>query len=101
MWGSDPYFSSPPTKGKSSPSNTPIFPPISFILLSFVWLYIFFSTGHVLLSALNWCSACISVSEGVFLMHLWREMYSTSTCSSTIFQVPLKSFLFTHSHRTK
>ena len=31
-----------------------------------------------------WCSACTSVSEGVFLMYLWREMYSTSTYSSAI-----------------
>ena len=38
-------------------------PPSSFILPSFVWFYIFFS--QVLLSALRWCSACTSVSEGV------------------------------------
>ena len=56
--------------------------PSSFILESFVWFYIFFSTGQVLLVALSWCSACVSVSEGVFLMYLWREMYSMS--SSTI-----------------
>ena len=55
---------------------------------SFECLYILFSTGQVLLSTLSWCSACTSVSEGVFLMYPWREMYSTSTCSSTIFQVP-------------
>ena len=88
MWGSDPYFSSPPTKGKSSPSNTPIFPPISFILLSFVWLYVFFPAGQVLLSALSWCSACTSVSDVVFLMFPWREMHSTSTYSSTILFSP-------------
>ena len=60
--------------------------PSFFILPSFSWFYIFFSTGEVLLSALSWCSACTSVSEGVFLMYLWREMYSTSTYSSAIFQ---------------
>ena len=60
------------------------FPPSFFVLLSFVWFYVFFSTGQVLLSALSWCSACTSVSEGVFLMYPWREMYSTSTYSSTI-----------------
>ena len=79
------------------------FPSSSFILPSFVWLYIFFSAGQVLLSALSWCSACTSVSEGVFLMHPWREMYSTSTYSSAIFcfsffeyyfLVILKSFYF-------
>ena len=51
---------------------------------------IFFSTGQVLLSALSWCPACTSVSEGVFLMCLWRQMYSKSTCSSII--------LFSFSH---
>ena len=45
------------------------FPSSSFILPSFVWLYIFFSAGQVLLSALSWCSACTSVSDGVFLMY--------------------------------
>ena len=84
MWGSDPCLSSLPTKGRSSPTNTSVFPPSSFILLSFAWFYIFFSTGQVLLSALSWCSACTSVSEGVFLMYLWGEMYSTSTYSSAI-----------------
>ena len=38
-----------------------------------VGLYIF-STGQALLSALSWCSACISVSQVVFLMYPWREM---------------------------
>ena len=45
------------------------FPSSSCMLLSFVWLYVFFSAGQVLLSALSWCSACTSVSEGVFLMY--------------------------------
>ena len=73
----------PPAEGRSSP-NTPVFPCNSFILPSFVWVYIFFSAGQVLLSTLIWCSACTSVSEGVFLIHHWREMYSTSTYSSAI-----------------
>ena len=60
------------------------FLPSSFILLSFVWFYIFFPTGQVFLSALSWCSACTSVPEGVVLIYLWREMYSTSTYSSAI-----------------
>ena len=51
----------PPTKGRSSPTNTPVLPPGSFVLLSFVWFCTFFSTGQVLLSALPWCSACTSV----------------------------------------
>ena len=74
----------PPTEGRSSPTNTPDSAPSSFVLPSFAWVYIFFSIGQVLLSALSWCSACTSVSESVFLIYPWREMYSTSTYSSAI-----------------
>ena len=84
MWDRTPASVPPSTEGRSSPTNTLDFPLSSCILLSFVWLYIFFSTGQVLLSTLSWCSAFTSVSEGVFLMYLWREMYSISTYSSTI-----------------
>ena len=63
---------------------THVFPPSSFILPSFAWVYIFFPAGQVLLSALGWCSACTSASEAVFLMYPWRETYSTSTYSSAI-----------------
>ena len=45
---------------------------------------IFLSAGQVLLSALSWCSECTSMSEDVFLMNPWREMYSMSTYFSTI-----------------
>ena len=83
-WGSDPCFSSPTTKGRCSPTNTPVFPPSSFVLLSFAWFYIFFSTGQGLLSALSPCSACTSVSEDLLLTYPWREMYSTSTYFSAI-----------------
>ena len=58
--------------------------PLFFILLSFAWFYVFFSTGQVLLSTLSCCSACTSVSECVFLMYPWKEMYSMSTYSSAI-----------------
>ena len=88
MWGSDPCFSSWKAGLRSSPTNTPVFPPSSFILPSFVWFYIFFSTSQVFLPALSWCIACTSVSEGVFLMYLWREMYSMSTYSSAILFSP-------------
>ena len=74
----------PPAKGRFSSTNTPVYPPSSFMLLTFAWFYAFFSTGQVLLSALSWCSTCTSVSEGVFLMFPWREMYSMSTYSFTI-----------------
>ena len=91
-WGSDCCFSSPPTKGRPCPTNTPALPPSSFILLRFVWFYIFFSTGQVLLSTLSRCSACTTVSEVVFLMHLWRETYSTSTYSPAILFSPIACF---------
>ena len=73
------------------------FPPSSFILLSFAWFCVFFSSGQVLMSALNWCAACTSVSEGVFLVYPWGEMYSTPTYSSAIlfpFLYIMFSFLF-------
>ena len=73
-----------PAEGRSSPTNAPVSPPSSFVLLSFAWFYMFFSTGQVLLSALGWCSAWGSVSGGVFLMHPLGEMCSTSTYSSAI-----------------
>ena len=60
------------------------FPPSSFVLPNCAWVYIFFSTGYILLFALSWCSGCPSVSGGVFLMYPWREMYSTSTYSYAI-----------------
>ena len=67
-----------------SPTNSLVFPHSSIILPSFAWVYIFFSAGQGLLSVLSWCSACTSVSEGVFLMYPWREMQSMSTYSSAI-----------------
>ena len=85
VWGLDPCFSSSrPSRRGQIQSNTSVFPPSSFILLSFVWAYMFFSARQVLLSALSWCSACTSVFEGVFLMCPWREMYSMSAYSSAI-----------------
>ena len=85
---------SPPTECRSRPTNTPVFPPSFFVFPSFAWFCIFFSTGQVLLSTLSWCSACTSVSEGVFLMYLWREMYSTSTYSSAILFSPVMHLWF-------
>ena len=82
--GIRPLLQFPAAEGRSSPTNTPVFPPSSFILLIFAWVYIFLSTHQTFLSSLSWCSTCTSVSEGVFLMYPWREMYSTSTYSSAI-----------------
>ena len=83
----------PSTEGRSSCMNTPVFPLGIFILPSVAWFYVFFSTGQILLSAPSWCSTCTSVSEGVYLMYPWREMYSTSSYSFAIFfQSPHCSF---------
>ena len=63
------------------------FPLVLEWVYIYMWgggVYVFFYTGQVLLSALSWCFACASVSEGVFLMYPWREMYSASTYSFAI-----------------
>ena len=86
----------PLTKRKSSPTNTTVLPPCSFVLPSFAWFYIFFSGDQILLSTLSWCFASTSVSEGRFLMYLWREMYSTSTYSSAILFSSLEYLFFLH-----
>ena len=83
----------PPAEGRSSPTNTPVFPLTSLVLPSFVWFYIFFSSAQILLSTFSWCAGCTSMSEGVFLMYPWREMYSMSTYSSAILFSPIFNFL--------
>ena len=83
-----PLLQFPTAKGRSNPTNTPVLHPSSFILPSCAWVYMFFSADEVLLSTLSWSSACTSVSEGIFLMYPWREMYFTSTYSSIIFFSP-------------
>ena len=55
-----PYLTS-----RSSPTKTPAFPPSSFLLPSFVWFYIFFSAGQVLLSTLSWCSTVMPKSQNL------------------------------------
>ena len=44
--GQTPASGPPPAEGRSRPSNSPPFPPSSFVLLSFTWVSMFFSTGH-------------------------------------------------------
>ena len=82
--GMGPLLVSQPAEGRSNPTNSPVFPPSSFNLLSFAWFYIFLSAGQVLPSLFSWCSVCSSTSEGIFLMYLCREIHSTSTYSSAI-----------------
>ena len=85
MWGSHPCFSSPHLARACPVLVTLLFLPlVPSSYWVFAWFCIFFSAGQVLLLTLSWCSACTSVSEGVFLMYPWREMYSSSTYSSAI-----------------
>ena len=102
MWGSDACFSSPSCQPRASPvlltllffllipSSYRVLHPNSFVLPSFAWIYIFFSTGQVLLSALSWCSACTSGFEGVFLMYLERDVLHVHLLLCHL--VPLPSF---------
>ena len=69
MWRLDPCFISPTGPGQIQSYYHSCFSPCSFILPSFAWFYIFFPSSQVLLSTLSWCSACTSVSGGVFLMY--------------------------------
>ena len=57
------------------------FPPSSFILPSFVWVYIFFSTCQVLSCPLS--AGVLHAFLGL-KVHSWWKTYSTSTYSSTI-----------------
>ena len=89
VWGSNPCFSpshtQPPPPGAGPVLLTLIFFPLpSFVLPNFAWVYVFFSGNQVLMPTLRWCSAISSVSESVFMMYPWREMYSRSTYSSAI-----------------
>ena len=60
-----------PDEGRCSPTNTPVFLPISFILWSFVSLYIFFSIGQV--------DSC-PLSAGVLHTLLCLKVYSWCIC---------------------
>ena len=60
----------PPAEGRSSPTNTPVFPPSSFLLLNFAWFNISFSTG-VLMHFCVWrCIPDVSVERDVVHIHL-------------------------------
>ena len=92
----------PPAEGRSSPTNTLVFPPSSFILLSFAWLYIFFSTGIVLLSALSWCSAEAILSLKVYSWCIRggrctpRLPFPLPSCSSNVRQFFKEDILMYH-----
>ena len=109
VWGSDPCFCSPLTKGRSSPTNTPVFPPSSFILPSFAWFYIFFSTGQVfpvccqLVVCMHfWVWRCIpdvSLERDVLHIYLLLCCLVLPTCSFIIFMTEyqkLSSWLYGH-----
>ena len=81
MWGFESCFSSPTVWYTSSPAHSLLFP---LILPSFAWVQILLSGGQGLLPALSLCS----VSEGVFLMHPWRDVHPPippPSCPPSIF----------------
>ena len=81
----------PPTEGRPSPTNTPVFPPVPSsyqVLHGSIYSFPLVRYSCQLSAEICRCSACTSVSEGVFLMYPWREMYSMSTYSyATFFSV--------------
>ena len=77
-----------PLRAGPVPLTLPLFLLVPSSYQVFAWVYILFSACQVLLSALRWCSACTSLSEGIFLMYPWREMYFTSTCFSSMLFFP-------------
>ena len=92
----------PPTKGRSSPTNTPVFPPTSFILPSFAWFYIFFPSDQVLLSAFSWYSACtcvwryipdVSMERDVLQVHLLLHHLVLSQSNFLILMPWIQSYL--------
>ena len=64
---------------------------LSFILPGYAGIFIVLSGVQGLLLAFSQCSVRIVASVDVFLMHLWREMNSMSSYSSTILKSPLFS----------
>ena len=74
VWESDTCFSHPIHWGQVLSYTHSCFSLTSFILPNFVWFYMFFSAGQVLLSVLSWCSASTSVSEGVILTSVERDV---------------------------
>lgn len=71
----------PSPECRTSPAHSLFFP--SFLHpLSFAWICIFLPSDHGLLPALSCCSVISSASKDIFLIHPWREMYSSSTISS-------------------
>ena len=93
MRGQIPASVPSPTKGRSNPTNTPVSPPVPSSHRVLRGLYVLLR-GQVLLSALSWYSACTSVSEAVFLMYPWREMYSTSPSPLPSYSLSFYSCIF-------
>ena len=83
---------SPPAEGRSSPTNTPVFPPVpsSYGVLrgsicSFTLVRYSCRLSGGVLHALLCLKYIPDVSVwSIFLMYQWIEMYSTSTYSSAI-----------------
>ena len=80
-----------PIKGRVSPTNSPLFLPTFFVLLSFAWFYIFFSSGQILLP----------LSVAVLLTLLCLKVYSWYMCGercTPCSPTPLPTILFSSIH---
>ena len=75
LWGSDICFSSPTSEGRSSPSNTPVFPPSSFIPLSFAW----FCTSFLLLRSS--CPLSAGVQHALLCLKVYSWCISGERCT--------------------
>ena len=89
LWDLSSFLALPePRVRSSSASSPPHFPPLSFALPSYVCLLIILSSCQGLLLVFNQCSVRAEAPVDKLFMHPWREMYSMSTYSYTIFAAP-------------
>ena len=68
----DPCVTSPTHWVQIQSCSLSFFPPLSYILPSFIWIYTFLSGGQRLLATLSWCSARYSLPK-VYSWCIQRE----------------------------
>ena len=78
-----PASTPPPTEGRSSPTNTPVFPPVPSSYLVLPGSVCSFPVSSS--CPLSACPPRTSESEGVFLTYLCREVCSLSPSSAILF----------------
>ena len=93
MWEPLLCFSYPPGVQVPSRFLSSSFSLLSFILPSYVWIFIVLSSAQSPLLVFSQCSVRIIAYVAVILMHLWREMNSMSPYSSTILKTDQRIYL--------